>query len=55
MINEYQDQDVWFELDRFDDVVGWVPVGDFDTHPEAEAERSTMTEKTRIRRVYGIG
>lgn len=49
MINEYRDQDTWFELD------GWVVVGDFDTHPEAEAEETTMTGRTRIRRVRGIG
>lgn len=58
-MNEYQDQEVWFELYGHDGEFQWHFIADFDTREEAEKYAKTspvMGEyyNHRIRRVSGL-
>lgn len=55
-MNEYQDQDVWFELWGFDGL-RWEFITHFDTRPDAESYERMLEsdyEQHRIKRVFGL-
>lgn len=58
-MNEYQDQDVWFELWGYDGFT-WQFLADFDTRAAAHAFKADPMsaaadyEESRIRRVAGV-
>lgn len=56
-MNEYQDQDVWFEVYGYDGF-GWTFIADFDTREEAQRYADTSDvmstyEDYRVKRYSG--
>ncbi len=55
-MNEYQDQDMWFEVQgAHKDFNRWMTVGDYDTREQAEIAMSQMDTRTeyRVIKVWG--
>lgn len=55
-MNEYQDQDVWFEVQRISTIYNtYITIGDYDTREIAETEMPKNAEigEYRVIKVYG--
>ncbi len=58
IMDEYSDQDIWFELQVQTTSHGWVTLSDFDTREEAQEAfddhmHSDPVNTYRVHRVYG--